>query len=179
MTPDLLPAALEHWRDFYLLSGTAAATLLGLLFVAVSIHMEVIVRDDAAHLRLLAREAFYSFMFVLLLSLLMLVPDNHARPMGVTLAALGAMRLVLLVIGQKTARASIGHGFTRRHVRRRILPAIAAAVLLIISGVMLAVRTDVPDALAFLVSTCALLLVTATASAWDLIMRVGEARAHA
>jgi hypothetical protein len=29
--------ALKEWHDFYILLGTAAATLLGLLFVAVSL----------------------------------------------------------------------------------------------------------------------------------------------
>jgi hypothetical protein len=179
VTADAFAAALEHWHDFYLLAGTAAATLLGLLFVALSMHLELVVREDAVHLRVLAREAFYSFMFVLLLSLILLIPDTHPRPMGVELAGMGAMRLVLLVIGQRTSAASVGHGFNRRQVRRRILPAIVAAGMLIASGVMISRRTDVDDGLMFIVMTCAVLLATATASAWDLIMRVGEAKHRA
>jgi hypothetical protein len=178
MHVDSLSPALERWHDFYLLTGTAAATLLGLLFVALSLHLDIVVREDAPHLRLLAREAFYSFVFVLLLSLLLLVPDNHARPMGVELAAMGAIRLVLLLVAMRGAGASIGHGFTRRHVRRRLLPAVAAAALLIVAGVTI-LRHDVDDGLATIVTTCLLLLVTATAIAWDLIMRVGEARHRA
>jgi hypothetical protein len=32
-----LIVSLEHWHDFYTLTGSAAATLVGLMFVAVSI----------------------------------------------------------------------------------------------------------------------------------------------
>jgi hypothetical protein len=32
-----MAAELEHWHDFYLLLGTAGATLVALLFVAVSL----------------------------------------------------------------------------------------------------------------------------------------------
>ena len=40
--------ALERWHDFYLLAGTAAATLMGLLFVSLSIHLEKIVAEGGA-----------------------------------------------------------------------------------------------------------------------------------
>jgi hypothetical protein len=32
------PELIKEWETFYLMVGTAAATLIGLLFVAVSIH---------------------------------------------------------------------------------------------------------------------------------------------
>ena len=57
--------ALERWHDFYLLAGTAAATLMGLLFVSLSIHLEKIVAEGGAHLEAISREAFASFIIVL------------------------------------------------------------------------------------------------------------------
>ena len=30
----------EHWHEFYLMTGTAAVTLAGLLFVAISLHVD-------------------------------------------------------------------------------------------------------------------------------------------
>ena len=42
---------LDRWHEFYLMAGTAAVTLMGLLFVAVSLHLDAVVRDDAAHVR--------------------------------------------------------------------------------------------------------------------------------
>lgn len=36
--------AVAGWNDFYMLAGSAAFTLLGLLFVAVLFHIDVITR---------------------------------------------------------------------------------------------------------------------------------------
>ena len=35
--------ALSGWHDFYILAGTAAATLVGLLFVGLSLHLRIVV----------------------------------------------------------------------------------------------------------------------------------------
>ena len=35
--------ALQSWRDFYVTAGAAAATLVGLLFVGLSLHIQVVV----------------------------------------------------------------------------------------------------------------------------------------
>ena len=35
--------ALQSWRDFYVTAGAAAATLVGLLFVGLSLHIRVVV----------------------------------------------------------------------------------------------------------------------------------------
>jgi hypothetical protein len=32
--------AVDQWHDFYLMAGTAGATLIGLLFVSVSLYLE-------------------------------------------------------------------------------------------------------------------------------------------
>jgi hypothetical protein len=46
---DPSPSALLHeWHDFYVLVGTASATLVGLMFVAVSIGTTIFNEDDRA-----------------------------------------------------------------------------------------------------------------------------------
>ena len=39
--------SLAAWETFYLLAGTAAATLIGLLFIAISIHIDVFQRKSS------------------------------------------------------------------------------------------------------------------------------------
>ncbi len=136
-------AALERWHEFYLLAGTAAVTLLGLLFVAVSLHLEVIVRDDAAHLRAVAADAFANFVFVLLVSLTMLKPEASSRPTGVLLAALGLLRLALMVRTGRTLRSLEGHGYERRHLAFGSLPSFVSYLMLLIAGIGLMRRA--PD----------------------------------
>ena len=50
-----MTAELEHWHDFYVLVGTAGATLLALLFVAVSLGAGFLNEAQAA-----ATRTFYS-----------------------------------------------------------------------------------------------------------------------
>jgi hypothetical protein len=42
-----LIGSLEHWHDFYTLTGSASATLVGLMFVAVSISDGAFSRQDS------------------------------------------------------------------------------------------------------------------------------------
>lgn len=170
-------ATVEQWHDFYLLTGTAAVTLLGLLFVAMSLHLEIIVREDGRHLRALAGQAFTSYLFVLLLSLLLLAPEAHARPTGFSLGLLGVLRLAFLGGGNlRSLVTAEGHGLDRRLMQRRILPPLAASVLLVTVAVLLIRNPESTWVLAFMVAVTGLMLASATGSAWDLIVRVGEAR---
>ena len=41
----------ELWRDAYVMLGTAAAALIGLLFVVTSLHLEEIVNNPAYRIR--------------------------------------------------------------------------------------------------------------------------------
>ena len=56
------------WHDFFLLAGTVSATLMGLLFVALSLHWDVVLADSKTHLHAIAIEAFGAFILVALLS---------------------------------------------------------------------------------------------------------------
>ena len=46
--PISLDQALRDWRDFYILAGTAAATLVGLMFVSASIGASQFTLKDLA-----------------------------------------------------------------------------------------------------------------------------------
>jgi len=176
-------AALEQWHDFYLLAGTAAATLLGLLFVALSIHLDVIVHDDGAHLNAMAKEAFMNLIFALMVSLFMLVPGSAQRPMGFFFMALGAVRSVTLLRASRVA-AYGGHQDLRRDYSMfRFLLPLGAYVLLVVGGYMLFRRRIEDGPLLYFLPAIILMLVVATRGAWDLLVLVGrlklERAAHA
>jgi hypothetical protein len=166
---------LEGWRDFYLLAGTAAATLMGLLFVALSLRVEILAREHQSHLGALAREAFSSFMIALFLSLLMVSPRVALRPLAVSLGALGLFRLVLLLrrLGGALARGGRDPWFGRRYLLVRFSIPIAAYVTLVIAAVELA-RHAGEEGLAAVMLATVLLISDGARSAWDLLMRVGR-----
>src|SRR5438105_10222425 len=63
---------LQSWHDFYLTAGAAAATLVGLLFVGLSLHIRVVVSHP--DVRSLARATLTNFFVVLLVALVVLAP---------------------------------------------------------------------------------------------------------
>lgn len=80
---------ISAWRDFYLMGGAALATLIGLLFVAISLHLR-----EVLEVRPLTRNlevALYGVVFQLLFCGFMLVP-------GVTLGEIGTLIIVAAVM---------------------------------------------------------------------------------
>lgn len=70
------------WRDFYIMGGAALATLIGLLFVAISLHLKEVL--DVRPLTRNLEVALYGVVFQLLFCGFMLVP-------GVSLAEVGVL----------------------------------------------------------------------------------------
>lgn len=165
---------LERWHDFFLLSGTAAVTLMGLLFVALSLHVDVIVHEHGAHLKVVALEAFLNLLFVLFISLIMLAPTVPGRPLGAALSFIGAFRLMLL-LRRVRVLATGGHADLRHNfsVFRVLVPGIAHVLLIVIGVRFLQNHVD-HDSMSLFVPSLMLMMAVAGRGAWDLIILVGR-----
>jgi len=161
------------WHDFYLLAGTTAATLMGLLFVAMSIHWDMVVQESRAHLHAIALEAFGSFLVVVFLSLMMLTPAGAPRPFGLGVAMLGAVRFVVGIRHSKVIWGSQDDAFSRKELLYRAVALPAAFVLLAGGGVLL-MKHQIDMALAVLTFAVFLLLAMGARASWDLLVRVGR-----
>ena len=51
----------SHWQNLYLLVGTASATLIGLLFVAISLGSSILAPQAKAYLRTFVTPIFYVY----------------------------------------------------------------------------------------------------------------------
>jgi hypothetical protein len=127
---------LAGWNDFFALTGSAGATLVGLLFVVVTLntHLSTSRTLDIAHASM--TPALYSFADVLLQSLAVLVPWGSDRPSGVALAALGVGGLVYRV-----NRVLVRRGLQLKAIQRPVdrvfhnaVP-VLASLLLVAGGV--------------------------------------------
>ncbi|HUD61564.1 MAG TPA: hypothetical protein VMQ99_18835 [Acetobacteraceae bacterium] len=78
-----LTDALGSWHDFYALLGTASATMVGLLFVAVSVGSGAFSRDRRAPLRVFVSASVVHFSSVLAVSLIVLAPVGSWTLLGV------------------------------------------------------------------------------------------------
>jgi len=177
MSPGTLNVATlgEAWHDFYLMAGTASVTLVGLLFVALSLHVEVLFRGEHKDFRLLAAEAFQGYLYVLITSLLFLLPVGNGRfPAFVYLF----LNLIMLVrTGMRApsfirTRAEKGASANQRW--RILVPAIAY-ILAIVAIVQW--WSGAPNAGLGLFAPVVMMLAASTRTSWDLLEYVGKARA--
>jgi hypothetical protein len=71
-----LISSLEHWHNFYALTGESAATLVGLMFVAVSIGAGVFTHDNQVGTRAFFSPTVVHFSEILIVSLIATLPDE-------------------------------------------------------------------------------------------------------
>jgi hypothetical protein len=94
---------LMGWETFYLLTGTAAATLIGLLFIAVSINIDIFHGEALMDLQYFAALTFNCLFYVLLISILFLIPGLGPWGLGVPLLLLGGLGLANALVQQRRA----------------------------------------------------------------------------
>ena len=88
---------LRDWQSFYLLTGTAAATLIGLIFLAISLGARLVPAEATPAMRAFVNPTVIHFGAVLVLSGLMLVPTYTLPILGLTVMLAGLAGLVYLV----------------------------------------------------------------------------------
>jgi len=165
---------IDRWHDAFLLTGTAAVTLVGLLFVALSFNLDVLLHDSRAHLLDFARQAFMGFLYVLVVSLFGLAPGWHQRPYGITLIMMGIILLVLSLRTLASLRRRGRDPVAATRVAGRLAFVLLGSVLLIVSGWL--IRGGDTDSLLYVMVALLVLLASGAGGAWDLLVRVGKVR---
>jgi hypothetical protein len=80
---------LHGWDNFYMMAGTAGATLIGLLFVIITLSTHLSSSGIAHGARAFLTSTLVHFGSVLLQALVVLVPWPSAWPVGVILGLWG------------------------------------------------------------------------------------------
>ena len=164
---------LESWHEFYLMVGTAAVTLVGLLFVSLSFHLDVLLHERRAHLLAVARQAMLNFVGVLIISLSFLAPGMTARPLGMNLFMISA---VFLVFGVSALFRALRQRDSSPHsafvLRRSLISLIGFAATAWVGFRMFSHRD--PTEAYWLIGPMCMILGNAVGTAWDLLVRVGR-----
>ena len=165
--------ALEGWHEFYLMAGTAAVTLVGLLFVSMSFNLEILLDESRAHLLSHARESMINFIYVLILSLMFLAPHQGPRVLGWSIAALSMVMIGIALYSIVRSRRLDGTDVHEKFLGRRRRTTLIGHLAAIFVGVSMAVRLD-PYQAYWMIGIVAMQLGNAAGSAWDLLVEVGK-----
>jgi hypothetical protein len=165
-------STIASWQTFYMLAGTASATLVGLLFVAVSLHIDLVGESGAATILSTARRTFSRFIIIVIVALLFLVPKLNPQGLGLPLLALGivdalwSLWLVRVVI--RARKRSVGlQDVVNRILLPVVLPLASSIGLMTVAATVLASETSY---LYWMVPIIALVLANAATNAWDLML---------
>jgi hypothetical protein len=104
------PDLLHSWQNFYFMAGGAAVTLIGLMFVAISLGMHLVNEVTRESFRIFAAPSIFYFVSVLLIACMMLVPSFTAPGLGLVMlfgAAVGLVVTLPRVI--KLVQAALKH----------------------------------------------------------------------
>ena len=165
-------ALVESWHEFYLMAGTAAVTLVGLLFVSLSMHLDVLLHHSRAHLLDLARQTLLAFVYVMLVSLMILVPPSTPRLLATTIGGSTLVVLLFSIVGLVSElRMKERAGVSRSLLRRRIMQ-----ILFLGLGVYSAYQLwlGFGTGLFMMIGTICTMLGNGAGSAWDLLVQVGR-----
>ena len=172
---DVFSQALADWTAFYALMGGAAATLLGLLFVAVSMRLNIFHQREVADVRDFAAFTFGTFLVAIAVAGLAIAPHAHRFTLALSLllvslaafvAIAGIARLWLRLNAPATGA---GPGYTSGDWR-------SWAYFLGMSGpyaglfaVVVLLWRSHPSALGWLAVVEGWLLITGTVAAWVML----------
>jgi modulator of FtsH protease len=155
------------WGGFGTTAATAAATLTGLLFIAVSINLKQILEAESLPGR--AAMTLLFFAIPLVASLLLVVPAQTRTVLGAELVATGAVGGVsALVIGRRAGRSQYEPRWSL--LCTRLIPMAGSCLFVIVAGV-----SEVAGAgggLYWLVPATVLAIAAGLVNTWVLLVEI-------
>ena len=158
---------LHAWHDFYTLIGTAAATLIGLMFVAASIASSYMTEQNKAGLQAFFSPTVVHFATVLIACVVVLAPlaATHLAALLLVIGGIGLGYASFVWIrmgrGRFTATIDLADRFWYA------LSPVAGHLLLVTAALMLLVLRDAHGLEALAVAVL-LLLLAGIRNAWDI-----------
>src|SRR5580700_4174431 len=158
---------LKEWHDFYVLMGTAGATLLGLLFVAVSLGAGYLTEESQSATRTFMSPVVVHFTSVFFLSAVALFPSHQAKFLA---ALIGATALIGAIISTyitiQVVRTDMTN-YLQDYLAYGLLPGVGYLVLL---AAAVSIYLEKDFGLNALAGALLLLEILNIRNAWDLML---------
>jgi hypothetical protein len=160
---------MDGWGDYAVIVGSASAALVGLLFVAVSIKVDVIVRSVA--LRARAAQTLNLFVVALLAAIILGIPAQPLWVFGVLVSALGVLAATVDVVLDRQARRA-GDGTSLTRTLSAITPTTSTCILVVATGV--AALFGWRGGIYFLAAATIAAIIGGVINAWLFLVRLGD-----
>jgi hypothetical protein len=165
--------SLQAWHDVYVTAGAASATLAGLLFVGLSLHIRTVVTHP--DVRSLARVTLSAFFVVLVLSLFVLAPSGGPAGTGLEVLGIAAIGFALMLRPALDGlRGRRSRSLSLRMLAIRFGLSGLAHVGLAAAGAAFILTTDFTDAFQGLLVVVVMLLLVGVRNTWDLLVTVAD-----
>lgn len=163
--------ALRDWQNFYMLTGGAGATLIGLLFVAVSVGTNLPRKQTMGLLRTFVSPILLYYVQVLLISFLAVMPLENTLLYSVAALVLGMFNIFLtlkvlwrILVVHRDQEIDGGHWIW--HI---CVPLIVGVLFLVISFAVF-LNQQIPAALLALAIADILCLAIGLRNTWTLML---------
>jgi len=165
--PESQLALLNNWQNYYMIMGTAAATLTGLMFVATTLLAGLDTHESIANAGIAAfnTPTVVQFCIVLLLAGILSAPWQKFSNLDLLLGLLGLGTMIYQLIIMRRMRSMPHYQSTLEDwLWYMVLPLIANIFLILAAITFL---TNLLLALDLIGSSMMLLLITGIRNAWD------------
>ena len=168
--------ALKEWHDFYVLVGTAGATLLALLFVAASLGAGFLTAERQGATRTFMSPVVVHFTSVFFLSAVALCPWHQAKLFAALIGAtslIGAMTSTYITV--QVVRTDMTN-YVEDYLAYGVLPGLGYLALL---AAAVSIYLEKDFGLHALAAALLLLAIVNIRNAWDLTLTMVRQRSRA
>ena len=163
-----METALAHWESFYVIVGSSAGALTGLMFVVITLIADSKQPRTLIEINSFATPAVVHFCAVLLISAILSAPWPNDGRLAAYLVGLSAIAgiVYMVIVLRRMLRVTQYQKVMEDWIWHLILPSLAYIALLVAH---LALRHDHPWALHLIGAVSLLLLFVGIHNAWDTV----------
>ncbi len=168
-------ASLSEWENFYVIVGSSAAALTGLMFVVIALLAESPLSGATPRsIAAFSTPTIVHFCAALLVSVILSAPWHYIGNADIALGGTGVAGIIYTIVILKRARGHTGYTpVLEDWIWHVILPLVG---YLIVAGASVLFRRDVHDSLFAVASAVVLLIFIGIHNAWDTVTFIVEQR---
>lgn len=174
---DIFDEMLGDWQNFYFMVGGASATLLGLMFVAISLGVHLVTDENRDGINTFVSPSVFYFVSAFLIACAMLVPSYKPLVLAFLLFEGGIVGLARTYRYSKpiVEAAREYQDFDRAEWAAQVIGPVVSYVLLLAASIGFVLEKWTPAFIGVAVAPI-ILLLSAIADTWSLVLWIVDQR---